>query len=116
MERMEVTCEMGATGSTAILRVKGPLTLSTASMLQEKLQEVPNFDTVIDVTDVRYVDSAGLGAILGHWSRSQRSGHRFALTGVNPRIAMLLQIAHVNTLFPIFNTAEEADADFCSKA
>jgi anti-anti-sigma factor len=116
MEQMEVVCEMGATGSTAILRLKGPLTLSTAALLQEKLEEVPNFDTVIDVTEVRYVDSAGLGALLGHWSRSQRSGHKFALTGVNPRVSMLLQIARVNTLLPTFNTAEEADASFTGKA
>jgi anti-anti-sigma factor len=116
MEQMEVTHEMGATGSTAILRLKGPLTLSTAGLLQAKLQELPDFDTVIDVSDVRYVDSAGLGAILSQWSRSQRSGHRFALTGVNPRVDMVLQIARVNTLLPTFKTAEEADANFTGRA
>jgi anti-sigma B factor antagonist len=116
MEKIEVSCEMGATGSTAILRLKGPLTLSTAGVLQEKLQELPGLDTVIDVTDVRYVDSAGLGAILGHWSRSQRAGHRFALTGANPRVDMLLQIARVNTVLPTFKTAEEADASFTGRA
>ena len=113
---MEVTREMGCTGSTAILRLKGPLTLSTAGTLQAKLEEVPGFDTVIDVSDVRYVDSTGLGALLGQWSRSQRAGHKFALTGVNPRVTMLLQIARVSNLVPVFNTAEEADANFTGRA
>jgi anti-sigma B factor antagonist len=116
MEQMEVVRESGATGSTAILRLRGPLTLSTASLLQEKLREIPGCDTVIDVSEVRYIDSAGLGAILSHWSHTQRTGHKFALTGANPRIDMLLEITKVNTVLPMFKTAEEADASFTAKA
>jgi anti-sigma B factor antagonist len=115
MDQMEVVRESGATGATAILRLKGPLTLSTAFLLQEKLREIPTCDTVIDVSEVRYIDSAGLGAILSHWSHTQRNGHKFALTGANPRIDMLLEITKVNTVLPMFKTAEEADASFCGK-
>lgn len=113
---MEVVRESGVTGATAILRLKGPLTLSTACLLQQKLGEIPSCDTVIDVTDVRYIDSAGLGAILSQWSQAQRNGHRFALTGANPRIDMLLEITKVNAMLPMFRTAEEADASFCGTA
>ena len=113
---MEIIRGTGPEGSTTILRLKGPLTLSTASFLQDKLPEIPASDTVIDVSEVRYIDSTGLGAILGHWSRSNRAGHKFALAGVNPRAEMLLKIAHVDTLFPIFKTAEEADDSFTGRA
>jgi anti-anti-sigma factor len=112
MEQMEVVRDLGATGSTTILRLKGPLTLSTLFLLQDTLREIPNVDTVIDVSEVPYIDSAGLGTILSRWSHTQRNGHKFALTGVSPRIEVLLEITKVNTVLPMFKTAEEADRNF----
>jgi anti-anti-sigma factor len=115
MEEMVVVRETGASGSTEILRLKGPLTLATLFVLQEKLREIPGTDTVIDVTETPYIDSAGLGTILSHWSHTQRHGKKFALTGVSQRIGVLLEITKVNTVLPMFKTAEEADADFATK-
>jgi|ERR1035438_1526989 anti-sigma B factor antagonist len=116
MEQMDVVRELGATGSTTILRLKGPLTLSTLFLLQDSLREIPDVDTVIDVSEVPYIDSAGLGTILGRWSHNQRTGHKFALTGVSPRIEVLLEITKVNTVLPTFKTAEDADRNFTGKS
>lgn len=116
MEQLAITLESGSTGSTAILRLRGPLTLSTLFVLQEKLREVQNRDTVIDVADSAYIDSAGLGQILGHWSHARRTGRKFALAGVSPRIQVLLELTKVNTILPIFRTAEQADQDFTQSA
>ena len=113
---MEVVRDLGTTGSTTILRLAGPLTLATLFLLQEKLREIGNADTVIDVSQVPYIDSAGLGTILGHWAHTQRTGHKFALTGVSPRIDVLLEITKVNTVLPMFKTAEDADRAFTGKA
>jgi anti-sigma B factor antagonist len=115
MEQMEVVRDLGSTGTTTILRLKGPLTLSTLFLLQDTLREIPNVDTVIDVSEVPYIDSAGLGTILSRWSHTQRNGHKFALTGVSPRIEVLLEITKVNTVLPMFKTAEEADRNFAGK-
>ena len=112
---MEIVRESGATGTTAILRLQGPLTLSTLFLLQETLKAMGNVDTVIDVSEVPYIDSGGLGSILSHWAHTQRSGHKFALTGVSPRIDTLLEITKVNTVLPMFKTAEEADQSFTGK-
>jgi len=115
MEQMEVVRDLGATGSTVILRLKGPLTLSTLFHLQDSLRDTPSADTVIDVSEVPYIDSAGLGTILSHWAHTQRTGHKFAMTGISPRIGVLLEITKVNTVLPMFNTAEEADRNFTGK-
>jgi anti-anti-sigma factor len=116
MEQMEVARELGATGSTTILRLSGPLTLSTLFLLQENLREIGSVDTVIDVSQVPYIDSAGLGTILSHWAHTQRTGHKFAMTGISPRIDVLLEITKVNTVLPMFRTAEDADRAFTGKA
>lgn len=109
---MEIAREGGATGTTRILRLKGPLTLTTLFMLQDALREVGDADTVIDVTDVPYMDSAGLGTLLSHWAHTQRLGKKFAVTGVNSRIGVLLEVTKVNTVLPMFATPEEADRNF----
>jgi anti-anti-sigma factor len=116
MEHMEVVREAGGTGSTAILRLKGPLTITTLFTLQDSLREIPDADTVIDVSEVPYIDSAGLGTILSRWSHTQRTGHKFAVTGVSPRIEVLLEITKVNTVLPMFKTAEDADRNFTGKS
>jgi anti-anti-sigma factor len=113
---MAIVRGTGSTGTTAILRLEGPLTLSTLFSLQDLLREIGAVDTVIDVKDVPYIDSAGLGTILSHWAHCQRGGHKFALTGVSPRIDVLLEITKVNTVLPMFKTAEEADRSFTAQA
>jgi anti-anti-sigma factor len=115
MEKMEIARSQGATGTTTILRLKGPLTLSTLFLLQDTLREIGNVDTVIDVDQVPYIDSAGLGTILSHWAHTQRGGNKFALTGVSPRIDVLLEMTKVNTVLPMFKTAEDADQSFTGK-
>jgi anti-sigma B factor antagonist len=116
MEKMEIVRGLGATGTTTILRLQGPLTLTTLFLLQDSLREIGEVDTVIDVSEVPYIDSAGLGTILSHWAHTQRSGHKFALTGVSARIEVLLEITKVNTVLPMFKTAEAADRSFTGKA
>jgi anti-anti-sigma factor len=115
MEQMEVVRDSGATGATAILRLKGPLTISTLFHLQDALREISGVDTVIDVQEVPYIDSAGLGTILSRWAHTERTGHKFALTGVSPRIGVLLENTKVNTVLPMFKTAEDADRHFTGK-
>jgi anti-anti-sigma factor len=116
MEQMEVVRDSGVSGSTAILRLRGPLTLSTLFTLQNSLREVSGCDTVIDVSEAPYIDSAGLGTILSCWSHCQRTGHKFALTGVSPRIDVLLEITKVNAVLPMFRSAEDADLSFTSNS
>jgi anti-anti-sigma factor len=116
MEQMTIERALGATGSTTILRLSGPLTLATLFSLQDELREIGNVDTVIDVAGCPYIDSAGLGTILSHWAHTQRASRKFSLTGVSPRIGVLLEITKVNTLLPMHKTAEEADQAFTGKA
>jgi anti-sigma B factor antagonist len=115
MEQMKVVRELGASGSTVVFRISGPLTITTLFALQDELRQAGDVDTVIDVTNTPYIDSAGLGTILSHWAHTQRAGKKFAMTGINPRIQVLLEITKVNTVLPMYSTAEDADRAFAGK-
>ena len=115
MEKLQVSIEHGKLRGTAIVRLNGPLTLATQVHLENALHEIAGADTIIDVFDTPYIDSAGLGTILAHWSLSQQCSSQFALTGVSKRIQMLLELTRVNTVLPVYRTPDEAERVFSSQ-
>jgi anti-anti-sigma factor len=64
---------------------------------------------IFDLTQVPYMDSAGLGMMVSHYVRCQRQGIRLMAVGVSPRVLQLFQPTNVGNLFPMLATLEEAD-------
>jgi len=100
----------GTKDGTLVLKLTGPMTLSTVHVLQEEMRELKPQLLIFDLTDSPYMDSAGLGVLMNYYVSAQKNGRRIALTGVNPRIAMLLEVTRVNTLLPVFPDAAAAEA------
>jgi len=65
---------------------------------------------IFDLTEVPYMDSCGLGLVIGQFVRCQNKGVRFVAAGVSPRVLQLFQMTKVDHLFPITNTVQEAAA------
>jgi len=91
-----------------LLTLSGPLTLNTLFDFQGIVRQV-HTDLLIDVSGVPYMDSAGLGAILGAFASAQRNNRKFGLINVSDRIRTLLQISHVDTVLPLFASLEAAE-------
>jgi anti-sigma B factor antagonist len=68
------------------------------------------------LSDVPYMDSAGLGAILSAYASCQRHGKRFALANVSQRVMSLLQVSKVDSLVPQYESVEAAEKDWGMKA
>jgi anti-sigma B factor antagonist len=56
----------------------------------------------LDLTDVPYVDSVGLGSLVNAYVTLHKLGRRVVLTGVNQRVLNLLEITKVEQLFLMF--------------
>ena len=68
---------------------------------------------IIDFTNVPYVDSAGIGALVGAYVTRQNSGRSLALVGVSERVHNALAVTRVEQFFRFFDSvsaAEEATA------
>lgn len=63
---------------------------------------------IIDLSDVEYIDSAGLSALL--LARRQMSAHEsdVRLVGVRPEVRSLLSLTQLDRVFGIYETTEEA--------
>jgi anti-sigma B factor antagonist len=64
---------------------------------------------IFDLTEVPYIDSAGLGMLVSQFTRCQGRGVRLVLAGVRPRVLQLLQLTRLDNLLPMAATVEEAE-------
>jgi len=99
-----------------ILRIAGPLTLNTLFEFQNEARRDTSRAILVDLTGVPYMDSAGLGCILGAFASCQRTGRGFALASVPDRIVTLFKVARVDTILPVFATLEAAEQKLAAAA
>jgi anti-sigma B factor antagonist len=108
-ETLKIDKSVGPTGAW-ILTLTGPLTLQTLFDFQQASREEATKPIVLDLTAVPYMDSAGLGSVLGMFASCQRVKRGFGLVGVTPRIRTLFQVTHVDGLLPCFDSLETAES------
>jgi anti-sigma B factor antagonist len=74
--------------------------------LKEALAETPRM--VLNLAGVTYIDSGGLGTLVGVYSSARSAGADIKLTGLGQRLRDVLQITKLATVFEVFNTEQEA--------
>lgn len=98
--------------SETVLTVKGEIDVYTAPKLREKLLslcEREGHKVVVDLSEVSYMDSTGLGVFIGAYKASQNVGSEFSLSGLTPRVARLFEITGLNELITIENLQAQGD-------
>jgi len=106
---------LGESSGPGVLCLRGPLTLENLPPFQNAIRREQRYQTVIlDLSEVPYVDSSGLGSLVSTFVSRQKAGQRVALSGVNERVMKLFEITRVESLFLVFPTADDAIAAFSS--
>jgi len=78
-------------------------------LFQNAIRREESFSTVIlDLSDVPYIDSTALGALVAAAVSRQKAGRRVVLSGVSERVLRMLKITRVESLFLTFPTLEDA--------
>jgi len=99
----------------AILDLKGRLVVGGASLLREKVNEevVNNHNQIIlNLKDVDYIDSTGLGTMVICYTTLQKSGGGLKLVHLNRRNIELMLLTKLSTVFQIFGEEQEAINSF----
>jgi anti-sigma B factor antagonist len=92
-----------------ILKLNGALVISTMFQFQTMVRADTSRSLIIDFSNVPYVDSAGIGALVGAYVTRQHSGRNLALVGVSARIHGALQVTRVEQFFRFFDSVEAAE-------
>ena len=106
---MTFTQRPGSRDGIEILSLSGPFTLGNMFQLQRALQEIRPQYLVIDISQVPYMDSAGLGLLVNFYVAAQKNGRKLAIAGATPRIMALFELTKVDALLKLYPTIEEAE-------
>jgi len=87
-----------------VLRLSGPVTLSNFFPLQSLVRASTSRRLILDFTEVPYIDSAGIGALVGAYVNHQKDGRSLALVGVSKRVRDALQVTRVEQFFEFHDT------------
>jgi anti-sigma B factor antagonist len=93
-----------------ILRLQGPVVLGTLFQFQSTLRAKDAPLLIIDFTGVPYIDSAGIGALVGAYVTHQKDNRSLALVGVSDRVRNALIVTRVEPFFRFFNTLSDAES------
>ena len=91
-----------------IFKLSGALTIQTLFDFQQMVREETAKPIIVDISQVPYMDSAGLGVIMNYFVAAQGAGRKFFLTGVNDRVRALLEMTKVDSVLRIYDSVEMA--------
>src|SRR5882757_1152980 len=100
-------------GDRTIVEVGGEIDVYTAPKLREQLVELVNdgsYHLVVDMEGVDFLDSTGLGVLVGGLKRVRAHEGSLRLVCNQERILKIFRITGLTKVFPIHTSVEEAVA------
>ena len=104
------TTDVALLGETAVLRLRGRLDSSNHKAFAAKGQEALAVTSrlIINLAEAEFIDSIGMGALVGLHKAARDAGGEVVLTAVPDPIARALQLMRLDRLFPSYASVEEA--------
>jgi anti-sigma B factor antagonist len=90
-----------------ILRLTGPLLINNLFDFQSRVRADQSRELVLDFTAVPYIDSAGIGALVGAYVNHTKDKRSLVLVGVTERVLNSLKVTKVEQFFRVYKTVEE---------
>ena len=101
-------------GNALVIKVdETRIDASVAVQFKDKMKAMSGHrprQVVLDLSNVEFVDSSGLGAIVGAMKTLGR-GRRLDLAGLSPAVDKVFKMTRMNSVFQIFDTVDAAVED-----
>ena len=110
---MELGLDVEEKDGATILAVRGEVDVYTAPRLREKLVELVSqgkYRIIVDLEGVDFLDSTGLGVLVGGLKRLRSHDGDLTLVCTQPRILKVFEITGLTKVFAIHNNVDEAVA------
>ncbi len=103
-----------------VLTLSGRVTLGEESgQLRNKVKDILGKGTtrlVLDLGDVTYIDSAGLGTLVSGYTSAQNQGASMKLANLTKRFREQLHITKLVTVFEVYDSVGDAVKSFGASA
>src|SRR5467141_2877194 len=110
-DEMNLKIETRVTDGVTIVSCHGRIMFGEeATELRDTLKRLLSStrQIVLNLSGVTYIDSGGLGTLVGVYSSARSAGADIKLTGLGQRLRDVLQITKLATVFQVFDSEEEA--------
>ncbi len=100
-------------GDWSVLKVGGEIDIATAPRLREHLLSLVNdqrYHLVIDMEAVEFIDSTGLGVLIGALKRVRAHDGDLQVVLTDSRILKVFEITQLDTIFQIHPTVDSVVA------
>lgn len=108
---MELGLESSTKGDWSVVAVRGEIDLHTAPQLRERLVALVEDGAsrvVVDLTEVGFMDSSGLGVLVGLLKRVRESGGQLAVVCGEGTVLKVLSITGLDQVIPVSASLDEA--------
>ena len=104
------------TDGVTVVTLTGRITLGDESNhLRNEVKELleqGKKKLVLDLGDVSYIDSAGLGTLVAAYTSARNRGAEIRLANITKKFDELLNITKLLTVFPVYSSVGEAVKNF----
>lgn len=105
-------------GRTLIVYISGELDLVTAEQFRSEvdklLDERPLVNLIVNLKGISFIDSSGLGVLLGRYKRITKGGGKMAIVQPQTQVQRILEFAGIPKLIKIYQQEAEALAQLAS--
>ena len=110
---MDLGLDVSERGKYAVLSVHGEVDVYTAPKFRERLIELVTegkHQIIVDLEGVDFLDSTGLGVLVGALKRVRTQDGELALVCTQPRILKVFEITGLTKVFPMHRSLADVTA------
>ena len=110
---MNLDLDTKSVGDHTVVLVGGEIDVYTAPQLREKLVDLvgeQKYHLIVDMENVDFLDSTGLGVLVGGLKRVRAHDGSLQLVCTQERILKIFRITGLTKVFPIHSSVDEAVA------
>jgi anti-sigma B factor antagonist len=108
-ENLQIVVSAGNREGQKIMHLKGPLNLHTVFEFQSAVRAETSPGLILDFAGVPFIDSAGLGAVVGAYVAAQKVQRKLVVAGLGAQVKTLIEMTKVSELIRPYDTVAEAE-------
>ena len=108
---IDIKVETRKSGDWAVVDVEGEVDVFTAPKLREQIIALLTGGStriVVNLEKVGFMDSTGLGVLVGGLKRVKEKEGTLALAGAHGTVLRVLNVTGLNSVFPLHDTVDQA--------
>jgi anti-sigma B factor antagonist len=92
-----------------VLKLRGPVLISNLYEFQSMVRSDTSRTLILDLSGVPYIDSAGVGALVGAYVTHEKEGRKLILAGVTQRVRNTMEVTRVAQFFQFSDSVHAAE-------